>query len=287
MRPKTQIDAFQLLGRSAPKLPDVAMTRIEANARLRFTVAQALAQNRVMFHYQPVVCASDPRVPAFHEMLARLRLPTGQILPAGAFLPTIEDCEIGRAIDRRALRTALAALARNPALRLSVNISPLSMGDEEWLAILSAAHRGGSGVCGRLILEITESQAIENADQTIEFMAYVREMGPAFALDDFGAGATGFRHFRAFRFDMVKIDGSYVQGVHADPDAQVLVECLLQLSRHFDMFSIAERVEAPADARWLCDAGVDCMQGYLYGRPAEMPVSRPPSGLTDSGRAAG
>ena len=184
MRPKTQIDAFQLLGRSVPKLPDVAMTRIEANARLRFTVAQALAQNRVVFHYQPVVCASDPRVPAFHEMLARLRLPTGQILPAGAFLPTIEDCEIGRAIDRRALRTALAALARNPALRLSVNISPLSMGDEEWLAILSAAHRGGSGVCGRLILEITESQTIENSDQTIEFMAYVREMGPAFALDD-------------------------------------------------------------------------------------------------------
>jgi EAL domain-containing protein (putative c-di-GMP-specific phosphodiesterase class I) len=106
----------------------------------------------------------------------------------------------------------------------------------------------------------------------MEFMDHVRRMGPAFALDDFGAGATGFRHFRDFRFDMVKIDGGFVNGVHASPDAQVLVRCLATLAQHFEMLTIAERVETQADADWLRAAGIDCLQGYLIGRPAAEPM---------------
>jgi EAL domain-containing protein (putative c-di-GMP-specific phosphodiesterase class I) len=263
-------DAAQLMRSVEPRLPDLTMTRLEASARLRFTVAQALTQGRLIFHHQPVVQARAPHAVAFHEALARLRLPGGQILPAGAFMPAVEAGGLGRAVDRLALAHALSALAADPGLRLSINMSPRSMGDEDWLAILAAAHRGGAGVCGRLIIEITEEAALAEADQTIEFMDYVRRMGPSFALDDFGAGATGFRHFSRFRFDMVKIDGAFVQEVHANRDSQVLLECLVRLARHFDMLCIAERVEAEADAAWLREAGIDCLQGYLYGRPAPM-----------------
>ena len=108
-------------------------------------------------------------------------------------------------------------LRASPGLRLSINMSPLSMGDEQWLEILAEAARDGSGACGRLILEITEAAAIEDAGQTIDFMNHVRASGCAFALDDFGAGATGFKYFRDFRFDMVKIDGSFVDGVSPGP----------------------------------------------------------------------
>lgn len=247
-------------------------TRLEARARIRFTVAQALAQGRVVFHFQPVVRAGNPRFTAFHEMLARLRLPNGQILAAGAFLPLISEGPLGREIDRLALRAALRALATDPGLRISVNMSPLSMGDAEWLDILGAAADDGTGVCGRLILEITEDAAISHADQTVDFMDHVRGMGCAFALDDFGAGATGFRHFRDFRFDMVKIDGAFAQGVHRAPDAQVLVDCLMRVARHFEMLTVAERIESEADAEWLRGRGVDCLQGYLYGRPSALPA---------------
>lgn len=249
----------------------LAVSRIEARARIRFTVAQALAQGRVSFHYQPVVRADNPRFPAFHEMLARLRTLEGQLLAAGAFLPLVAESEIGRAIDRLALSSALKALAANPGLRLSINLSPLSMGDEEWLAILGVAARGGSGICGRLILEITEDAAVAHAGQTIDFMNHVRRSGCAFALDDFGAGATGFRHFRDFRFDMVKIDGAFVQGIDRAADSQVLVDCLLQAARHFEMVTVAERVETVAEADWLHARGIDCFQGYLFGRPVAQP----------------
>jgi EAL domain-containing protein (putative c-di-GMP-specific phosphodiesterase class I) len=274
MQPSPAMDAFKLL-RAASEAATAA-SRLEAKARVRFTVAQALAQGRLEFHYQPVVQARHPRRPAFFEMLARLRLPDGRVLPAGGFLPAVEDGPLGRAIDRLALAQALRALAADPGLRVSVNMSPRSMGDEEWLGILAAAARG-SRVCGRLILEITEDAAVEDAGQTADFMDHVRATGVAFALDDFGAGATGFKHFRDFRFDMVKIDGAFVQGVAEARDAQVLVECLAAVARHFEMVTVAERVESAADADWLRGLGIDCFQGYLYGRPApfaELPPAR-------------
>jgi EAL domain-containing protein (putative c-di-GMP-specific phosphodiesterase class I) len=246
--------------------------RIEARARVRFTVAQALAQGRIGFHFQPVVRADAPGFAAFHEMLARLTLPDGRVLGAAAFLPHVEDGPLGRAIDRLALETALGALESDPRLRLAVNMSPRSMGDAAWLAILDAAAARGRGATGRLILEITETAAIEAAGQTLDFMTHVRGFGCAFALDDFGAGATGFRHFRDFRFDMVKIDGAFAQGVSRSPDARLLVDCLVAIARHFDMLTVAERVECEADARCLAAAGVDCLQGYLYGRPAAAPT---------------
>ena len=269
------VDAFELMEVAAATGRMVEASRTEANARLRFRVAQALVQGRIGFHYQPVVAARNPDAPAFFEMLARLRLPDGQVLPGGAFMPAVAAGPLGRAIDRLALAKALEALAADPTLRLSVNMSPLSMGDEGWLALIAAAHRGGSGVCGRLIIEITEEAALTDAGQTLDFMEHVRATGCAFALDDFGAGATGFRYFRDFRFDMVKIDGAFARGVHTSRDAQVLVECLAGVARHFEMLTVAEQVETEAEAAWLTRAGIDCLQGYLYGRPAARPVLAP------------
>ena len=112
----------------------------------------------------------------------------------------------------------------------------------------------------------------DRQQQVLDFIDHARGFGCAFALDDFGAGATGFRHFRDFRFDMVKIDGAFVQGVSRSPDAQVLVECLVKVARHFEMVTIAERVETEADAACLRALGVDCLQGYLYGRPTAQPL---------------
>jgi EAL domain-containing protein (putative c-di-GMP-specific phosphodiesterase class I) len=285
MQQFSPIDAFRLL--EAPSAADsvIAASRLEAKARLRFRVAQALAQGRMEFHFQPVVSSANPGQPAFFEMLARLRLPDGQLLPAGAFMPAVEAGPLGRAIDRLALAEALKALAADPALRLSLNMSPLSMGDEGWLALIAAAARGGSGVCGRLILEITEDAAMIDVAQTIDFMNHLRATGCAFAIDDFGAGATGFRYFRDFRFDMVKIDGGFIRGVHAARDAQVLVECLSGVARHFEMMTVAEQVETEADAAWLRRAGIDCLQGYLYGRPQARPIL--PQADADPRRLAG
>lgn len=269
-----RLDALSLLralaAGDADPGPDPAHA---ARTRLRFSIAQALARGRMRFHFQPVVRADAPGFVAFHEMLARLVEVDGRVLPASAFIGHAEDNALGRAIDRLALETALDELAAEPGLRLSINLSPRSMGDSDWLGVLTdGAERLGRRVTGRLILEITESEAIAASGQTQDFMDHVRGYGCAFALDDFGAGATGFRHFRDFRFDMVKLDGGFVEGVARSRDSQALVGCLMSAARHFEMMVVAERVESPADAAWLIEAGVDCLQGYLYGRPSARPI---------------
>ena len=138
----------------------MAATRVEAKARLRFGVAQALAQGRIAFHYQPVVQARNPRIPAFFEMLARLRMPDGQVLPAGAFLPAVEAGPLGRAIDRLALAHALKALRGRPgAAALGQHVAALD-GRRAVAGDRSPRRPRGSGACGRLILEITEDAAM-------------------------------------------------------------------------------------------------------------------------------
>ena len=92
-------------------------------------------------------------------------------------------------------------------------------------------------------------------------MDHVRASGCAFALDDFGAGATGFKYFRDFRFDMVKIDGAFVEGVHAGARRAGAGRVPAAVARHFEMLTVAERVETEADADWLRGLGIDCLQG--------------------------
>lgn len=278
-----RLDAVALLralaaGETRAPRPDAALA---ARTRLRFAIAQALARGRMRFHFQPVVRADAPGFIAFHEMLARLVDPDGRVQPASAFMEHVEDNELGRVIDRLALETALAELAAAPDLRLSINLSPRSMGDADWLALLAeGAERHGVQTTARLIIEITEGEALADTAQTMDFLDHTRGYGCAFALDDFGAGATGFRSFRDFRFDIVKIDGGFVEGVARCPDRQALVRCLMTAARHFEMMTVAERVENPADAAWLAQAGVDCLQGYLYGRPSARPI-RPEAPMRD------
>ncbi|WP_424931739.1 EAL domain-containing protein [Amaricoccus macauensis] len=280
LRPR--VDPYHLLQQAEPK-PDAGSTgRLEAKARLRFTVAQALAQDRLIFRFQPVASTANLTFAAFHEMVALVRLADGQVVPVDTFKSAIEGTEIGRTVDRFALRRALRILEETPDLRLAVDVSPLSMGDAEWMDMLADFHARCPNACGRLILEIGEDAAVRDADLVNDFARHVREMGPAFALDNFGSGATGFAHFRAFRFDMVKIGAAFCRDVHKCADTRVLLECLQRLALQFEMFSVAQGVECEADAAWLCDAGIDCIQGPYFGKPSARP-KKPACPLSSGG----
>ncbi len=286
MGPRPRINPYHLVKAAGPTPLGAVSERLEARVRLRFTVAQALAQDRLIFRFQPVASMSNLTFAAFHELIPMLRMADGQILPVSAFASAVEGNEIGLMIARLSLRRALRVLDENPGLRLSVDVAPGSMGDAEWLDLLTGYHARGSGACGRLILEVSEDAAVRDAGLINEFAGLVRGMGPALALDNFGAGATGFAHFRAFRFDMAKLDPALCRGVHANPDAQVLVECLQRLALQFEMFCVADGVETEEDVAWLCDTGIDCIQGQFFGRPAACPEP-PAHERRRDGRAAG
>jgi EAL domain-containing protein (putative c-di-GMP-specific phosphodiesterase class I) len=243
----------------------------ESDRRTLDTVREALRKRRLLLAYQPVVSAADTGRIAFHEGLIRILDETGRVIPARDFIGAVETTEIGRLIDCASLELGLDALRREPGLRLAINMSARSIGYPRWVDILHRGLAAEATVGERLILEITEGSAMLMPEIVTAFMEDLHRHGIAFALDDFGAGFTAFRYFKDFFFDIVKIDGQFIRGVHRDPDNQVLAQALISIARQFDMFTVAESVEAPEDAAWLQAQGVDCLQGYLFGAPTTMP----------------
>lgn len=234
-------------------------------------VNDAVRHGQVLLAFQPIVQAQAQTKVAFYEGLIRVLDETGRVIPAKQFITQIEETETGRIIDSLALEKGLRALARDPSLRLSINMSARSIGYPRWTNALEKGLARDESIAERLILEITEASAMLVPEIVVSFMQNLHARGVSFALDDFGAGYTAFRYLKQFQFDMIKIDGQFIRGVHDDPDNQVLTQALVSIAQQFDMFTVAEFVERPEDAAWLAAAGVDCLQGYYFAAPTTTP----------------
>jgi len=230
-------------------------------------VRSALGTDNCKLAMQPV-CTTQPGFPvAFHECLIRVMDETGRIIPARQFMGEIEEIGLGRDVDAASLKLAFGLLRAHPDLRLSVNVSARSLGDAAWRRVLDRELDSKAMYVDRLILEIGERSAMQLPEVVIRFMEEMQPYGLAFALDDFGAGMTAFRHLKDFFFDLVKVDSHFIRNIHHDPDNQVLAEALITVAHQFEMFAVAEGVESQAEADFLVSIGVDCLQGYHLGVP--------------------
>lgn len=245
-------------------------------------VEEALRHEEAALAFQPVVEATRPDRVTFYEGLMRIFDETGRIIPARDFIHHVENTEIGRLIDCVALEQGLDLLAEVPDIRLSVNMSLRSAGYPRWMASLERGLAAHPDIGKRLILEISEASAMLVPELVTPFMDQLRARGIAFALDDFGAGATSLRSFRDFRFDILKINGDFCRQIHRDPDNQVMVLALQRIARHFDMLTVASGIEAMEDANWFARHGIDCLQGYLFGTPTLKPSWLPPGMTQDN-----
>lgn len=238
------------------------------------TVVRALDRKQGMLAFQPVMSARDPSRASFHEALIRITDDSGRVVPAGDFIATVEDGEIGRRIDCLALELGLRELACEPSLRLAVNMSALSIGYRPWTRVLEAGLAARPDIGERLILEITERTAMGIPELVASFMEEVHAKGVAFSLDDFGAGQTSLRYLRDFAFDIMKIDGQFVSGLAENADNRALVRAMVDIAHHFEMLTVAEFIETAEDAAAATDLGADCLQGWHCGKPTVVPAWR-------------
>ena len=230
-------------------------------------VQDALTAGRTKMAYQPIVLAGDKPGVAFHEGLVRVLDEAGRVIPAAHFMGVIGENSLGREVDCCALEHAFELLRNRNDLRISINVSARSLADGKWRDILARGLADKANLGDRLIFEISEKSAMELHEIMIRFMAEMQPKGVAFALDGFGAGLTAFRHLKDFFFDLVKIDKSFVRGIHNDPDNQVLTEALIMVAHQFEMFVVADGVETTHEAMFMNQLGADCLQGYHFGVP--------------------
>lgn len=237
-----------------------------ANIKLAGELIEALNEDRFRFAFQPLVSARTGET-ALYECLLRLERKDASLMRAGAFVPMVEKLGLARLIDHRVLQLALAELGAAPDLRLSLNISGASAASPEWLDFLSSAVRNDDSIARRLVVEITETMAIQNISETTRFVGALRDLGCRVAIDDFGAGYTSFRNLRLIKVDMVKIDGAYVENMARSRDDQIFVRTLVDLARNFGLETVAEWVADAESAEMLRDYGVDLLQGAYCGMP--------------------
>lgn len=236
------------------------------NAAIAQDVITALNERRFALAYQPIVNARN-REPQFYEALLRLVKPNGTEVAAGAFVPTAEKLGLTRLIDHRVLELAVDALHDNKDVQLAINVSARTTSDPEWISLLYALMLRNRDIAARLMIEITETAAIDNIHETARFIEQIRDVGCRVAIDDFGAGHTSFRYLRELTVDIVKIDGCYIENISNSADDQLFVRTLVELAKKLGMQIVAEWVQTEADAKLLQEWGVDLLQGYLFGVP--------------------
>lgn len=245
--------------------PDVARdAQRRTNIRVTDEIVTALNERRILTAFEPVVDART-REPAFYECLVRMRQQDGQFLLAPDVVPVAEKLGLIRLVDHRVLELVIAELAEAPGVRLSINISPETTMDDDWWAAIESLMRAHSGVAERLIVEITETVAIQDIDDVREFVTRLKNLGSRIAIDDFGAGYTSFRNLRKLGVDIVKVDGAFVENIARSPDDRAFVQTLIDLARRLDIKTVAEWVQDEQSAVMLRDWGCDYIQGRLIG----------------------
>ncbi len=234
------------------------------NAHNAHEIVRCLKEGRFQLAFQPVVDAATGQ-PDFHEALLRMRAPDGSTVAAGHLIPIAEKLGLVRLIDREVVQMALGVLGRHREARLSLNISGTTATDPRWYPQIIALLSGHKALTPRLTVEITETVALGDMRATTRFVEQLKELKIKVAIDDFGAGFTSFRHLRAIPVDILKLDGSFCEGLSQNPDNQYYVRSLVALAHNFGIRTVAEWVETAEDAALLKDWGVDMMQGRLFG----------------------
>ncbi|GGE50801.1 GGDEF-domain containing protein [Agaricicola taiwanensis] len=251
----------------------------EERRRLDFTLTQdlitALNERRLSLAFQPVVRAVDQEA-AWYEALARIETPNGAE-SIQRYIQPAERLGVISMLDLRVLELAFTVLDQRHDLRIAINVSAQTIEDPEWRTLLASLSVLIPGAAERLMIEITETAAIDDLLQSATFVREMQQSGIRMAIDDFGAGQTSFRVMRQLGVDLVKIDGGFVRDLLSSTDDRAFIKAIIGLAGDVGFETVAECVDDADIARELIALGIDYLQGNYFGEALMgLPVKEAP-----------
>lgn len=242
--------------------------RIQERARLEEALRETLQDRENLFvFYQPIVSIATGEITA-REALVRWHHPLRGWISPGEFVPVAEQFGLADALGAFVLETACREAAGwGDRARIAVNISATQLGRGTLHGYVLAALVASGLPPNRLELEITETALLDNERDIIGELRRIRGLGVRIALDDFGTGYSSLAHLRAFPFDKIKIDGSFVKDAVGRPDCAAVVRAITDLGKRLGVTTVAEGVETEEQLNCLRNEGCVEVQGYLFGRP--------------------
>jgi diguanylate cyclase (GGDEF)-like protein len=236
---------------------------------------RAVERGEFVIHYQPSIILSSGGV-AGVEALVRWQHPArGLILPA-EFIRVAEETGLILPIGAWVLREACAQARRwqiefpsSPALTMAVNISARQVHQPGLRDIVADALASSGLPPQSLVLEITESLMMQDAELAITRLHELKELGIRLAIDDFGTGYSSLSYLRKFPVDILKIDKSFVDGVSRHGKEQELAQSIIELGQTLKLEIVAEGVEHAEQLGWLQSRNCDLGQGFLFSEPID------------------
>lgn len=255
--------------------PGEHLAEIEEMANARHLILDALADDRIVLHRQPIVSTADGAV-EHYEVLARLIDDSGELKSPGLWIPQAEELGLMVAVDRRVVEMTFSSLGVRDSIwgaaGVAINISSGSLGREMAEFIVEMGARRGIDQT-MVIIEITETAANPELEEIGNFMDIVKRAGFKIAIDDFGSGNTSLRRIRELDIDIVKLDGSLVVPIEDSAIDLAFIDSLIKLLHALGLKVVAEYVENANLLRLLEGCGVDYVQGYYLGRPEPLPTA--------------
>ena len=236
------------------------------NREIANELLAALNEQRLALALQPIVDVNTLKT-VHHECLLRIRQKDGDYKSAGDSILVAEQLGLIRLLDYRVLELAIDVAYHQPDYSLTINVSGLTTTDKGWLELLASLIDGDRQLSSRLIIEITETAALQDIEESRRFVQQVKQLGCRVAMDDFGTGYNSFRNLQLLGLDMVKIDGSFIENMRHNADDQLFVKILCDLARQFDLKVVAENVGDEETVALLRKAGVTHLQGYHFSQP--------------------
>ncbi len=254
-----------------------AFDQHEAELKLVERLSTPHATDGLFLMMQPIMSLTRPYDSLNFEVLLRMLDEDGRLIPTDRLISAGESSGRMSVIDRWVLSTTLAWMnthfdkLKNTRF-VCMNLSGASLNDEKFLQDVYAMLELNIHIVTHLCLEITESVALHDLNNTRRFVDKVRSYGAKVALDDFGAGYTSFSYLKELTADLLKIDGSFIVDMNRHPANVAIVEAIVSLARNLGMKTIAEWAEDSATVQTLTEIGVDYVQGYVVARP-QMPAA--------------
>jgi diguanylate cyclase (GGDEF)-like protein/PAS domain S-box-containing protein len=255
-------------GRGTYRFFEAAMAKqVRARRQLEHDLRFAIPRGELKLVYQPQTKVETQEIVGF-EALLRWEHPERGLVSPGVFVPIAEETGLILQIGEWVLRTACREAASwDRPLSIAVNVSAMQLHNPIFAALVHEVLFETRLSPRRLELEITETALIRDLTRALTTLRQVKTLGVHIAMDDFGTGYSSLANLRAFPFDKLKIDRSFIKSVDSNEQSAAIVRAILGLGRGLNLPVIAEGVETDGELQFLVREACAQVQGFLLGRP--------------------
>ncbi|MDT8760579.1 EAL domain-containing protein [Sphingomonas psychrotolerans] len=255
-------------GRGSYRFFEAAMdAEAQRRRQMELDLHDAIQEGQLSLMFQPLFNLAEARVSAFEALLRWNHPERGLVAPLD-FIPLAEDTGLIIPIGEWVIREACRVARGWPDhVRVAVNVSPVQFRSPGLSAIILQALSESGLAPQRLELEITESLFIDNPETTLASLHSLRALGVRVALDDFGTGYSSLSYLRAFPFDKIKIDRSFIIDLMKNDGATAIIKSITTLAEALGMETTAEGVENAGQLDILREQGCSHIQGFYFSKP--------------------